>query len=108
MPMASKLQSVERVQDDQSTVRLVKQYERPETRQKPTPDDVTARLKVEIKMLEMSILEFKDQRRRLREEIEDTIKMLTAAMEERKEETFDQVRRRISRLKGALEYRGQL
>lgn len=93
---------------DGKPVRLVKQYDRPETRAPSTPDDVTATLKLEVKILRMEIAELEDQRHRLCIEIEDTIKMLTAALQENKEETIEQVRRRISRLKGALEYRGRV
>ena len=93
--------------DGEKTVRLVKQYDRPEFTTKPTPEDQISKSKLELKMLRMDIRALQDEKRRLREEIEDTIKMLTAALLEDKEETPEQVKRRISRLKGALEYRGR-
>jgi flagellar biosynthesis/type III secretory pathway protein FliH len=92
---------------DEKTVRLVKQYDRPDFRAKLNPNKTTLRSHVDLQVLHMEIAELKDQRRRLREEIESTIKMLTQAIEEGKEETVEQVKRRISRLKGSLEYRGR-
>jgi FtsZ-binding cell division protein ZapB len=91
---------------DAKTVRLVKKYDRPDFRT-PKLRDEPAKLNVDIQILKMEMAELKDQRRRLRQEIEETIKMLTAALEDNKQETVDEVRRRISRLKGALEYRGR-
>lgn len=95
------------MRDGQKTVRLVKQYDRPEFRTKPTRDDTAARLKQDLKILRMELAELKDQRRRLHEEVNDTIKMLIAALEDGKEETETEIRRRISRLKGSLEYPGR-
>lgn len=57
-------------------------------------------------MLREKLAEANDRARRLKEEIKSEIEMLTAALEEEKEETIDQVKRRISRLRGALDYRG--
>lgn len=91
----------------EKTVRLVKQYDIPAARSLPTPDDRAAKDKLELKLLRMDVRALQDEKRRLREEIEDTIKMLTQALEENKEETAEQVRRRISRLRGSLEYRGR-
>lgn len=42
-----------------------------------------------------------------RKQIEDEIKMLSAVLDEDKKESVEALRRRISRLKGALEYRGR-
>lgn len=92
---------------DGKTVQLVKKYDRPDFNTKPTLDDKRAKDRLELKMLRMDMNALKDQQRRLREEIEDCIKMLTLALEENRAETAEQVKRRISRLKGALEYRGR-
>lgn len=92
---------------DEKTVRIVKQYDRPDFRAKVAPGETTLRSHIDLQVLHMEIAELKDQRRRLREEIESTIQMLTQAIEEGKEETIEQVKRRISRLKGSLEYRGR-
>lgn len=92
--------------DGERTVPLVKEYPHPEFRTKP-PEDEPARLRLELKMLRMELTAIKDQRRRLREEIKDTITLLTEALEDDKQETVDQLRRRISRLKGSLEYPGR-
>jgi hypothetical protein len=92
---------------DTRTVRLVKHYNRPDFNTRPRPGDIAAKLRLELKMLEMELRERNDQIRRFREEIEDMIKLLTAAVEEDKQETAEQIRRRVSRLKGSLEYKGR-
>lgn len=74
---------------------------------KPTPDDIVQGLQAGVASLKAQNSSLKDRLRRLESEIQSEVKMLTAAMEG-KQETFDQVRRRISRLKGSLEYPGRI
>lgn len=88
-------------------VRIVKQYDRPDFQTKPTPEDEERADRTELRFLREKLREQKDQIRRLKEEIKDEIKMLTAALEDDIQETIGQVQRRISRLKGSLEYRGR-
>lgn len=90
----------------EKTVPIVKQYDRPEFRTKPTRVDLERSDRVELAYLRGQIAALKDKVRRLKEEIEDEVKMLNAALYDDKQETIGQVQRRISRLKGALEYRG--
>jgi hypothetical protein len=92
---------------DSRTVRLVKHYDRPDFKTRPRPGDIAAKLRLELKIAEMELRQRHDQIRRFREEIEDMIKLLTAAVEEDKQETAEQLRRRISRLRGSLEYKGR-
>lgn len=90
----------------EKTVPIVKQYDRPEFRTKPTRIDKGRSDRVELAHLRGQIAALNDKVRRLKEDIQDEIRMLTAALYEDKQETIGQVQRRISRLKGALEYRG--
>lgn len=92
---------------DDETVAIVKEYPRPEFNQKRTPDDTIRQIKAGVADLRAENAGLKDRVRRLSEEIQGEIKMLTAALSENKQETVDQVRRRISRLKGSLEYPGR-
>lgn len=87
-------------------VLVVKEYPRPQFRTPTTKEDTDRADRVELGFLRGDIKRHKDKIRRLEEEIMDEIKMLTAAMEGTAE-TYDQVKRRISRLKGALAYIGQ-
>lgn len=92
--------------DGQKTVRLVKRYDRPEASSLPRRDDLQREDTTELALLREKLAEANDRVRRLKQEVTSEIEMLTAALNEQKEETIDQVRRRISRLRGALEYRG--
>ncbi len=93
---------------DDETVSIIKEYARPEFNQKRTPDDIIRQVKAGVADLRAENAALKDRVRRLSEEIQSEIKMLTAALAESKQETVDQVRRRISRLKGSLEYPGRV
>ena len=90
----------------EKTVRIVKIYPRPEFNVKPKKEDFRRQELTELSYLRSTIATQKDKIRRLKEEVEDQIKMLKAALEEDRQETVDQVKRRISRLQGALAYRG--
>jgi predicted RNase H-like nuclease (RuvC/YqgF family) len=92
---------------DDETVTIIKEYPRPEFNRKRTPDDIIGKIKAGVADLRAENAALKDRIRRLSEEIQNEIKMLTAALSENKQETVDQVRRRISRLKGSLEYPGR-
>lgn len=94
------------VPDGAKTVRLVKRYDRPVASSPPTREDQHREQTTELALLRERLAEAKDRERRLREEIKSEIEMLNAALEEEKDETIDQVRRRISRLRGSLEYPG--
>jgi|SRR6185369_10949901 len=61
--------------------------------------------KVDIGFLRAEIRLLKSRNARLENEIKSEVKMLTAALDG-EQETYDQVKRRISRLKGSLEYPG--
>jgi hypothetical protein len=65
-------------------------------------------LDVEIAQLRTELARQNDVVRRLREEIEDEIATWTYLLETGNGETYDSVKRRISRLKGALKYPGIL
>ncbi len=93
--------------NNEDTVSIIKEYARPEFNQKRTPDDVIRQIKSGVADLRAENAALKDRIRRLEQEIQSEIKMLTAALSENKQETVDQVRRRISRLKGSLEYPGR-
>lgn len=93
--------------DNDGTVSIIKEYPRPEFNQKRTPDDVIRQVKSGIADLRAENAALKDRLRRLEQEIQSEITMLTAALSESKQETVDQVRRRISRLRGSLEYPGR-
>lgn len=92
---------------DNTLVSLVREYTRPEFRTKPNKIDLRRANTVELQYLRGQLTEQKDKIRRLREEIEDEIKMLAAVIEDDKKESIGNIKRRISRLKGALEYRGR-
>lgn len=93
--------------ESEQPVRIVKQYDRPDFATKPNRVDEKRAHKTELLFLRGKLAEQSDQIRRLKEEIMDEIKMLIAALEENEQETQGQVQRRISRLKGSLEYRGR-
>jgi predicted RNase H-like nuclease (RuvC/YqgF family) len=92
---------------DDETVSIVKEYPRPEFNRKRTPDDTIREIKAGVADLRAENAALKDRIRRLEEEIQSEIKMLTAALAQNQQETIDQVRRRISRLRGSLEYPGR-
>ncbi len=94
--------------DNEGTVSIIKEYPRPEFNRKRTPDDVIRQIKSGVADLRAENAALKDRIRRLEQEIQSEITMLTAALAENKQETVDQVRRRISRLKGSLEYPGRV
>jgi hypothetical protein len=93
--------------ESKQTVRIVKKYDRPDFNSKPNIEDETRADKTELSFLRAKLAEHKDQIRRLKEEIADEIKMLSAALYDDQQESMGQIERRISRLKGALEYRGR-
>ena len=95
------------VQERDKIVPLVKQYDRPEFRTKPSRIDKKRAEAADLASLHRQIAELKDKVRRLSEEIKDEIKMLQGALYDDKHETFGQIERRISRLKGSLEYLGR-
>jgi len=92
---------------DEATVRIVREYARPEFKTKPDKQDKKRIERTELAYLKDQVARLKDQVRRLSEEVESEIKMLTSALNDDKQESIGQVERRISRLKGALEYRGR-
>lgn len=91
----------ESIKDIDLRVPLVKQYTVPNTKDSSQDKDET----VTLKFLTSQVKQLKSRNARLEMEIESAIKMLTAALNG-EQETYDQVKRRISRLKGALEYPG--
>lgn len=92
---------------DSKQISIVKRYERPEFRSKPSVEDQRRADKTELSFLRAKLAEQKDQIRRLKEEILDEIKMLSSALYDDEQESIGQIQRRISRMKGALEYRGR-
>lgn len=92
---------------DDDEVSVIKQYPEPNFRTAPTPDDVSRHKRLTIAELCQENAALRDRIRRLEEQIKDEISMWSLALSENKKETVDQVRRRISRLKGSLEYKGR-
>lgn len=88
-------------------VLVVKEYPRPEFRTPTTKEDTDRADRVELGFLRGDIKRHKDKIRRLEDELSDEIKMLTAAMDG-VAETYDEVKRRISRLRGAIAYVGRM
>lgn len=72
----------------------------------PTKEDQTRQLHATIDQLKRDMARQNDRMRRLVEEIEDEILIWTRLLESRQGESYDAVKRRISRLKGSLEYPG--
>lgn len=92
---------------DDTEVSVIKEYESPKFINGPTPDDVLRQARLLAAELKADNGALKDRIRRLEEQVNDEIKMWTQALQEGKKETVDQVKRRISRLKGSLEYLGR-
>lgn len=78
----------------------------PEVRRPLSLDDKLALAEAEIASLERDIDKLKDKIRRLKEEVQDEIDIWTRLLATRQGEPIEAVKRRISRLKGALEYPG--
>lgn len=72
----------------------------------PISDDGSRSLQLEITRLKDDIARQHDKIRRMREMIEDEIVTWTRLIETGEGEKYQTVRRRISRLKGALQYPG--
>jgi HPt (histidine-containing phosphotransfer) domain-containing protein len=96
------------VSSDEKKVSLIREYAIPTFASQDTKSDIERVNLVELQYLQNQVRAQNDRIRRLREEIESQIRMLTAALCENKQETYDEVKRRLSRLKGALEYRGRV
>src|SRR5690348_11787492 len=90
---------------ENEAVALIKQYSVPQTAQPHDSDDTLRHAKVDIGFLRSELKRIKSRCARLENEIQSEVKMLTAALNG-EQETYDQVKRRISRLKGSLEYPG--
>lgn len=85
-------------------ITVVKEYTAPAP-QRVNDDDKLRHANVDLAYLRAELKRMKSRNARLESEIQSEIKMLTAALSG-EQETYDQVKRRISRLKGALEYPG--
>jgi hypothetical protein len=106
--MASKLLKPDNVQpktDDEETVALIKEYSVPEICHRQTTNDKLRHATIDLGLLRAELKRIKSRCARLENEIEAEVKMLIAALDG-EQETYDQVKRRISRLKGSLEYPG--
>ena len=106
--MASKLLRAKSVQpktDDEKTVVLIKEYSTPEICHRQTTDDKLRHATIDLGLLRAELKRIKSRCARLENEIEAEVKMLIAALGG-EQETYDQVKRRISRLSGSLKYPG--
>jgi hypothetical protein len=92
---------------DDIEVTVIKEYEAPQFLNEPTADDILRQERLQLAGLKADNAALRDRVRRLEEQVKDEINMWTLALTEGKKETQEQVRRRISRLKGSLEYRGR-
>ena len=86
-------------------VRIVKDYPLPEIQRKPDQNDKLRQISIDLSLLRDEIKHLKSRCARLENEIQSEVKMLTGALND-SQETREQVKRRISRLKGSLEYKG--
>lgn len=72
----------------------------------PEEADMVRELKNEIAFVKSEIRRLTDALRRQREMLQDEIDFLTNGLDRNQWESYDAVKRRISRLKGAVQYRG--
>lgn len=88
-------------------VRFLKIYEHPQFRPNDNLEERERAHKVELKHLEDEVKRLGDRLERLEFEIEHQVKMLTTVLNGESEETYESIKRRISQLKGSLNYRGR-
>lgn len=94
--------------DDDDVVALIKEYAAPNFGSDDDGDDKIATVtRIDLAFLQRDLKLIKDRCARLERAIQDEIKMLTDALNGT-QETREQVKRRISRLTGALKYPGVL
>jgi hypothetical protein len=91
------------LQDTASSVALIKQYTVPNT--KDYVRDTLQEKKIDVAFLRSELRRLQSKVKRLEHEIESEVTFITAALNG-EQESWDQVKRRLSRLKGALEYKG--
>jgi hypothetical protein len=91
--------------DANDIVVIVKDYSVPRANPQATTDDKLRQANVDVAYLCAKLKQLESRNARLENEIQSEVKMLTAALDG-EQETYDQVKRRISRLKGSLEYPG--
>jgi len=72
----------------------------------PDKDDIVRKLQTELGALRDKVSRHADQKRRLREEITEEIRIWTELLESGKQVSYDFIKRRISGLKGSLDYPG--
>jgi len=72
----------------------------------PEKDDIVRKLQTELGALRDKVSRHADQKRRLREEITEEIRIWSDLLERDQQVTYDYIKRRISALKGSLEYPG--
>ena len=72
----------------------------------PEKDDLIRKLRTELGHLSDKVGRHADQQRRLREEITEEIRIWTELLENSQQVSYDYIKRRISALKGSLEYPG--
>lgn len=90
---------------DDDAIALIKEYALPNFVTANDADDKKTVTRIDLAFIQRDLKLVKDRCARLEREIQDEIKMLTEALNGGKE-TRDQVKRRISRLAGALKYPG--
>jgi hypothetical protein len=94
-------------QDDNELLGAIVEYARPEPPAPPTPEDIHRANTNHISYMRDEIRTLNDRIRRLKEQIGWEIQFWESALNEGKKETREQVKRRVSRLKGSLEYLGR-
>lgn len=92
-------------QEATKLVRVIKDYSVFQPNPQSTDSDKLRHANVDIGYLRGELSRLESRCERLQREIESEAKMLAAALKG-EQETYDQVKRRISRLKGALDYPG--
>lgn len=94
------------LKDDKAVV-PVKQYPRPEFNTKPDSDDLLRQERVETQYLESEVKRLKDKIYRMEAMLEDELRMWRRGLDDGQWETIEAVQRRLSRLRGSIEYRGR-
>jgi len=93
--------------DDDELIEAIVEYALPAPKVPTTPEEIHRADTNYIGSLRDEIRCLNDRIRRFKEQINWEIAFWESALSEGKKETRDQVRRRISRLKGSLEYKGR-
>jgi hypothetical protein len=95
------------VAKSEKRISIIKEYPRPAPKTLSYTDDKDRAKRVELQYLRSEVKRQKDKIRRLEREIIDEVQMLISVLNDGKQETYEQIKRRISRLKGSIEYLGR-